>query len=154
MATQKILMTPEDFDAYVRFRQTERLRAEGYLPPLQPAPRKLDYNKATEILFTKMFKGIPAASKCHMLWKTMRLLYTRQRAKFRVVSEYHKSETGGRGYYSVSYADEDEDNFITINFHIYGEIVGSRFVFHSVDVLMGDYEQYRDAIVFAPPSAY
>lgn len=116
----------------------------GSRPEFKSIPgfvRKVDYEKVMAAL-AKLKPNSRRSPHCK-LWHVFSNLMVSNPELFHLTGEAHPGGDG-RIYFSFSY----NQRYAVVNFHAYGQINGQKFIVETIDILMGKYETYPDAVCF------
>lgn len=138
---------------YLEFQEFKRWKQMTSAPPVAPKPlaaplaapahtfvrqvRKIDYEWAWKHLFTGCAVG--RQSEHRGMWYYFKNLYLDHPERFSLVGELHGFAPNQ--YISVVYSQPNKmpvGGELTISFHIYGQVMGTKFMMSSCDVKMGD----------------
>ena len=103
--------------------------------------RKVDYEKVMAAV-ARLRPNSRRSPHCK-LWHVFSNLMVSNPELFQLTGEAHPGEDG-RTYFSFCY----RQRYASVNFHAYGQINGQKFIVETIDILMGKYETYPDAVCF------
>lgn len=106
----------------------------------------VDWGYCVSLPFTRPTEKAPV-SKHPVLFKMLKIEYEEHPERFVLSSEGHHGPDG-RYYFSIKYDKNVGKSWAYANLHVFGRTDGFKFLCDSIDILMGDYEIYENAVVF------
>ena len=106
----------------------------------RPAVRRVNYERVLFEILPKL-KPNPIKNKNPGIWKLYQAMLLESPDDFALTGEGHNSPDG-RFYFSFRYTR----GYATANFHVFGEVQGTHFLAHTIDILHSSVEVYRAAV--------